>query len=326
MPPFPHYWRFYISRLWRTRGSKDNMWRFSLLFGKIHFDYSSSLRYCLKQRPIKWSFRHVKGHQDDHKNYTILDKWGQLNVDADRLAKNCLHLAIQEHHWSPANISLPGEIGPISIFTEQNPIKVTSKLMHTLWHVIATQKAQKYWISRQIIPEHCTDLINWALLSKATKTLPHYCRRWIMKWTSVIIGVGKYMKRWNEQPHSRCPRCMQQDKDVLHVLKCPSSTATTTWSKGLDMIYQWMTNNYSAPTLPYVILHHINSWRTDRPSNKSKFIKIRQCRSCPPTSKFFRMGCIPEGFYITNMGPNTKWPFLRNQVTQKRDPVVQPTN
>ena len=81
------------------------------------------------------------------------------------------------------------------------------------------------------------------------------------------------MKQWNKQPHSRCPRCMQQDKDVHHVLKCLASTATTTWNEGLNMIYQWMKKNYSAPTLPEVILHHLTSWRTDTHTNMCNVLR-----------------------------------------------------
>ena len=77
---------------------------------KSQFDYTSSLSYCLKQSPIKWPFRHLKGHQDDHKNYNFLDKQYQLTGDADRLANERLHQVIQEYHQLPANVCLPGKI------------------------------------------------------------------------------------------------------------------------------------------------------------------------------------------------------------------------
>ena len=204
--------------------------------GKSHFDYTLSLKYCIKQSPVLWSFCHVKGHQDDHKHYDSLHKWGQLNVDADQLAKDCLHQVIQEYQRLPENISLPEKIGPIFIKVESSPTNIYSKLAHTLQHTIVTQKAREYWQTKQIVLEYCKEMVDWVSLNKATKTLPQYQRRWITKWTSGIIGVGKYTEWWKEQPHSRCPRCMQQEEDVQHVIKCPAPTAVTTWKEGLDII------------------------------------------------------------------------------------------
>ena len=45
------------------------------------------IRYNIKHSPIKWTSRHVKGHQDDAKRFGDLNEWGQMNVLADQLAK-----------------------------------------------------------------------------------------------------------------------------------------------------------------------------------------------------------------------------------------------
>jgi hypothetical protein len=46
-----------------------------------------SCRLLLQDSPITWNSCHVASHQDDHVSYSETDRWGQLNVDMDLLAK-----------------------------------------------------------------------------------------------------------------------------------------------------------------------------------------------------------------------------------------------
>jgi len=45
------------------------------------------IRFHIKNSPIAWVQKHVKGHQDNHKKFAELDSWSQANVIADELAK-----------------------------------------------------------------------------------------------------------------------------------------------------------------------------------------------------------------------------------------------
>jgi hypothetical protein len=40
--------------------------------------------------PIQITWRHLKGHQDNNAMFHQLDRWAQLNVQADGIAKNLL--------------------------------------------------------------------------------------------------------------------------------------------------------------------------------------------------------------------------------------------
>ena len=52
-----------------------------------HYDLVHSSRLLIQQSPVQWTHIHVAGHQDRHTHYNNLDKWGQRNVDMDKLAK-----------------------------------------------------------------------------------------------------------------------------------------------------------------------------------------------------------------------------------------------
>jgi len=56
------------------------------------YDLICMIKYHLKQSPIQWAKKHVKGHQDDHKKFKDLDEWSQANVLADQVAKAELRL------------------------------------------------------------------------------------------------------------------------------------------------------------------------------------------------------------------------------------------
>ena len=56
------------------------------------YDLICMIKNHLKQSPIQWAKRHVKGHRDNHKNFQELDEWSQVNVLADQLAKAELRL------------------------------------------------------------------------------------------------------------------------------------------------------------------------------------------------------------------------------------------
>ena len=52
-----------------------------------HFDLIQAILHARKASPIEWKFIHIKGHQDDIKEYRDLTRWEQLNIKADELAK-----------------------------------------------------------------------------------------------------------------------------------------------------------------------------------------------------------------------------------------------
>ena len=55
-----------------------------------HFDMVSTLHQLIKDSPLTWTFRHIKGHQDDMKDIHELTEWEQMNVKVDARAKSLL--------------------------------------------------------------------------------------------------------------------------------------------------------------------------------------------------------------------------------------------
>jgi hypothetical protein len=54
------------------------------------YDIIMAVRNKAESLPIQITWRHTEGHQDDNAMFHQLDRWAQLNVQADGIAKNLL--------------------------------------------------------------------------------------------------------------------------------------------------------------------------------------------------------------------------------------------
>jgi hypothetical protein len=48
-----------------------------------HHHIIHAIRSKLAVSPVTWKFQHVRGHQDKHIPFHLLDMWSQLNVEMD---------------------------------------------------------------------------------------------------------------------------------------------------------------------------------------------------------------------------------------------------
>jgi hypothetical protein len=113
---------------------------------QAQYDLVHACRLLIHNSPIKWKPHHVKGHQDDDVAYAELDRWGQLNVDMDTLAKQ---------HWQHINqeqrlhFSLP----PTTEWSLwQNTAWITTWSETSGLKLIYQKPSQGYWKKKQCIP------------------------------------------------------------------------------------------------------------------------------------------------------------------------------
>jgi hypothetical protein len=63
------------------------------------FDLLQDIRAKIAKSPVTWKWRWVEGHQADTKKYSDLDRWGQLNVECDGLAKEYWNACTESNQW-----------------------------------------------------------------------------------------------------------------------------------------------------------------------------------------------------------------------------------
>jgi hypothetical protein len=113
------------------------------LIAAIHKEHVNS--------PLTWTHKHVKGHQDDHTDISVLDNWSKLNIEADTLAKAHLTVATRVAHYQ--NIAND----PWSLWI--NGRKLIKNIMDTIYDRIHASSAKAYWMSHNRCNTTTFDLI-----------------------------------------------------------------------------------------------------------------------------------------------------------------------
>lgn len=228
-----------------------------------HFDISTTLHNLINNSVINWSFRHVKGHQDKILNIDKIDIWGRLNMIADVDAKVALWEHIVNQHPQPELRPLPNTLPAITINYNNEPTTICSKLIHNLKTHIATQTGMKYWKIKH--PQIEDEDFDMSTFMHASKNVPTWQRRWLSKWSCGMCGVGRMLKRWKEQTHSKCPRCLTDNETVNHVIRCQHVDATLCWNTNLEDLREWMLTNHAIPGLAEAVLMRLTQWRDGNP-------------------------------------------------------------
>ena len=165
-----------------------------------HFDLASTLHQLLRDSPLTWTFRHVKGHQDDIQDLHHIDQWGHMNIKADQLAKDLLWQTLSADTPITSFTSIPGTIPSVRCTLGAEEHHITSHFSTSIKTLISEHRASTYWVEHGKNVKH--PLIDLKILRKANKQSPLWQRRWLTKWFSGICGVGKWLHRWGEQSHS----------------------------------------------------------------------------------------------------------------------------
>jgi hypothetical protein len=221
-----------------------------------HYDMILAIRSIRQRTNWNWSWRHVKGHQDD--TGAVLDFWAQANVQMDSMAKQ---------HWAETRNSV---VPSLKIWGEPwqvwvGPKKITSSLSRTLQNFCSEQSAKKYWRAKPRIGEKI-DSVDWEAIGGAMKAVPLNRQVWIAKHVTGFCATGNNMLRRKVRTTAQCPRCTH-DETPEHVWKCRGAEANDIWDKSIQALKSWLQENSTHPEVSMAIIEYLDSWRYDRPPN-----------------------------------------------------------
>jgi hypothetical protein len=219
------------------------------------YDLLQDIRAKIAKSPITWKWRWVEGHQDDSKNYSGLDRWSQLNVECDGLAKDYWN-ACMETDSSLANETFGDEGWSVWIAGK----KLTHLDQHTLYEYRFSSRTKDYWKHKHNLTDELITNINWEACRKSINRLPFGKRRWLAKHTTGFCGVGKMEKLRGNQDHDECPRCGLME-DAPHVVRCKGTGANLTFSVALQKLEITMHKLFMAPEIRTALLTRIRQWR-----------------------------------------------------------------
>ena len=122
---------------------------------EAHYDLLKDIRMKIKKSPLTWTGRWVEGHQDDQLHFDDLDRWSQLNVECDGLAKDYWNACTESDYWLQ-NRGFEDE--GWSVWIEGK--KLTQVDKHTLYDYAFSPRTKDYWSKKHHLTEELITNIN----------------------------------------------------------------------------------------------------------------------------------------------------------------------
>lgn len=109
--------------------------------------------------PIKLEYEHVKGHQDENKQFEDLNKMERANVKMDNKAKLTLQMYSRTNNLQFTKQHIPHPYSFADISWNKQPI--LSEVSTTLYDNIAGQQLHDHWIDKQRYSKATQQTILW---------------------------------------------------------------------------------------------------------------------------------------------------------------------
>ena len=220
-----------------------------------NWDVIQCTRHIISQLPISLFPVMVTGHLDKNIPYEHLNRKEQLNVDCDTLAK----LWWKQTHSKPTVFrgKLPGECRELSV----QGMAIKQHLEDTIFAHCSQPAILQTWQLRRNMSKEAQINIDWPLINKAMKRIPHARRLFVVKHVADRSATGVQMKRRQQRQLDHCPRCQQNHENNDHVLLCQQTSAQEQWVESLGKLEIQLAMLQAPTQLSTAIISFLDSWR-----------------------------------------------------------------
>ena len=192
---------------------------------------------------IPWSYHHVYSHLDDTTEFQLLSLPEQLNVMADKLAKEALLEAVKTGQYCKPYF--PNE----SIRVLINGAKATTSIKAHLYQAWGQQVARDLFHSKRIIPQHHFDYIHWDGLRLAMTSLPQMYKVWVTKHVSGACATNRHLSKMDSRVANRCSCCGRRNESILHITRCTNEGRRLMFAQTVSELVQWMARSHGHPEI-----------------------------------------------------------------------------
>jgi hypothetical protein len=197
----------------------------------------------LAKTTIPWSYHHVYSHLDDTTEFQLLSLPEQLNVMADKLAKEALLEAVETGQYCKPYF--PNESIRILI----NGSKATTSIKAHLYQARGHQVARDLFHSKRIIPQHHFDYIHWDGLRLAMTSLPQMYKVWVTKHVSGACATNRHLSKMDSRVANRCSCCGRRNESILHITRCTNEGRRLMFAQTVSELVQWMSRSHGHPEI-----------------------------------------------------------------------------
>ena len=200
---------------------------------------------------------HVYGHRDDvAMNLTTLES---LNVSMDKLAK-AIALVGRRDKISCLD-GLPDSSDGYPTVRVKGVV-ISSEIEKSIMKEVSGSRIKKWWIKKKRFRPVDARFIDWNCMAKCMSSCGHRYHRFIPKWVTGQIAVGKVMAMRKARAHNTCPRCNATLEDTAHVLRCQHDDAVHTWSEEMKKIKEWCLKVDTHPAIVSTLFPLLITWQS----------------------------------------------------------------
>lgn len=204
------------------------------------------MRKMIKESPIKWSWKHAKGHQGDDRA-AALGTWATLlSTEVGNLAK--ARWMSQAPHAPTQSAALKGdEVRALRV----NGEKVSSRAGKVIYDHVHGEAVLARWVrKKRFQPADHSRKMSWGAAGR---------HHWVAKRCSGHCGVSVKMKLWKKRGTEGCPRCSEREA-VWHVRRRQDPEARSSKSRGLLAIRKALKDAEAQKGMSRVTMACLTSW------------------------------------------------------------------
>jgi hypothetical protein len=106
--------------------------------------------------------------------------------------------------------------------------------------------------------------IDWEAYAKARKDTPQNIQLFITKWLSGDTATGRVMVRRKQCLPSKCPCCLHEYEQLLHIITCNAPATKELRNNLLQELQVWLLTEYTHPAISNLIRLGLDTWLTHR--------------------------------------------------------------
>jgi len=207
-----------------------------------------------RQCPLHLSFKYMAGHQDKLTCFEDIPLLAQLNVQADLLTKQALHI-LGSHSAPPLLSPLPGLSWTLLI----GSMSVASNLRLSLLDNLSCKEATSYWIQKGQLSPQTAAQVDWSLLGATLQSCPPTHCMWLSKFVSGHSAISTTMAHWKCWDSPSCPLCRAFHETTCHVLQCQDHLRISKWQQMIDELCSWLIQSDTNPDITHYLMLTLQS-------------------------------------------------------------------
>jgi len=160
----------------------------------------------------------------------VLPRLATMNIEMDELAKH----TVTTTKVQKGKNAIPKELWSCTIDSR----KLVKNIEKQLCKHLNSPAIIGYW-KQSNEDSKMKQAINWEAMGWAMVESKFNQRKWAAKYMMGFFAHGKNMRWWKMRTATMCPRCGEEDKDKMHMLRCKHQSAQQQWERALTELDNW---------------------------------------------------------------------------------------